>query len=414
MRALKITSNIQDRTLVLEKYYNDINKISLEDEKEIIKRIKEGDKRALDKLVINNLRFVVSVAKQYTYFGVPLVDLINEGNLGLIRASQLFDYNCEFKFISYAVWHVRANIQNHLNSLGNVVRIPVNRTASSIKLSRLVGQKEQELGYDISHGIAIEIFDDVKRVDIDHFYLKYGKRDSSLDFNMGDSDESFSLSDTLLLSDDTWVPDNLSEEDESKRILKWALSQLNYKEQTIMKYQLEYGSISSHIDVLAEELNITAYAIKVNYRNILNKLKNLIESYNPYNTSVKIPKKIKQQRILLPLKKEEVKAIIERDLNKEIEAIKKEEEKKERLNRKLTRAEVLEIRGILPEPIQQVPNKKEIVLPNNERVVLDAFFGGYIGEIKSDKVKIREMSKSLGISKGEILGIINRYKRANR
>jgi RNA polymerase primary sigma factor len=414
MRALKITSNIQDRTLVLEKYFNDINKISLEDEKEIIKRIKEGDKRALDKLVINNLRFVVSVAKQYTYFGVPLMDLINEGNLGLITAAHKFDYDCDLKFISYAVWHVRANIQNHLNSLGNIVRIPVNRTSSSIKLSRLVGQKEQELGYEISHGLAIDLFDDVKMIDIDHFYLKYGKRDSSLDFNMGDSDESFSLSDTLLLSDDTWVPDSLSEEDETKRILKWALSQLNYKEQTIMKYQLEFGSITSHVDVIAEELKITTYAVKVNYRNILNKLKNLIESYNPYNTSIKIPKKIKQQRILPPLKKEEIKLIVENDLKLEIEAKKKEEERKERLNRKLTRDEVLEIRNMDKKPSNVLPIKKENELSNNELIVLDAFFGGYIGEIKSDKVKIREISKNLGLSKGEILGIVNRYKRANR
>ena len=396
MRALKITSNIQDRTLVLDKYFNDINKISLEDEKEIIKRIKDGDKRALGKLVENNLKFVVSVAKQYVHFGVPLVDLINEGNIGLIRASQLFDYDCEFKFISYAVWHIRANIQNHLNSLGNVVRIPLNRTASSIKLSKLVGQKEQELGYDISHGIAIEIFDDVKRVDIDHFYLKYGKRDSSLDFNMGDSDESFSLSDTLLLSDDTWVPDNLSEEDETKRILKWAISQLSYSEQTILKYQLEFGTIASHIDFLAEELGITTYAVKASYRNILNKLKALIEGYDPYKNSIEIKKK--KPKKLVPLKREEVRIIVERDLEKEV--------KKEK-TKLLTREEVLEIRDIKPKVI-------ESALPSNESMVLDAFFNRPIGGSDSDKVKIREISKSLGISKGEILGIINRYKRANK
>lgn len=412
MRSLKITSNIQDRTLVLEKYYNDINKISLEDEKEIIKRIKKGDKRALDKLIINNLRFVVSVAKQYSKFGIPLVDLINEGNIGLIKAASKFDYNSEYKFISYAVWWIRQMIQNHLHTLGNVVRIPINRTSNSIKLSRLVGEKEQELGYEISHGLAIDLFEDVEKIDIDHFYLKYGKKDSSLDFNMGDSDESFTLADTLLLNDESWSPDNMTEKDENKKILKWALSKLTYNEQIVMKYELEYNGISSYIDNIAEELSVTTYSVKVIYKCALKNLKHIIEGYNPY--SEKTVKKLIKPRLLVPLKKEEVKAIVNRDLIKDIEAIKKEEEKKERLNRKLTRDEVLEIRGIIPEPIQQGPIKKEIILPNNERIVLDAFFSGYIGEIKSDKVKIREISKNLGISKGEILGIINRYKRANK
>lgn len=400
MRSLTITTNIQDRTLVLDKYFNDINKISTEDEKEILKRINGGDEKSLVKLIENNLKFVVSVAKQYTKFGVPLTDLINEGNIGLIKASKLFDYGCEFKFISYAVWHIRANIQNHLNSLGNVVRIPVNRTANSIKLSRLVGEKEQELGYDISHGMAIELFKDVKRVDIDHFYLKYGKKDSSLDSNMGDSDESFSLSDTLLISDDTWVPDNLSEEDETKRILKWAISQLSYNEQIIMKYQLEYGSITSHIDNIAEELDTTAYGVKSNYRNILNKLKTLIEGYNPYKNNVQMKKVKTKLKKISPLKREEVKLIVKKDL--EIE-LKKEEE----IKKHLTREDVLEICDIKPKVVESTVLK-------NESMVLDAFFNRPIGGSVSDKVMIRNISRSLDISKGEILGIINRYRRANK
>src|ERR1051326_1191346 len=149
MRQLKITKQITNReTASLEKYLHEISRESLitaEDEVELAKRIKAGDVTALDKMVRANLRFVVSVSKQYQNQGLSLPDLINEGNLGLIKAAQRFDETRGFKFISYAVWWIRQSILQALAEQSRIVRLPLNKIGSINKINKTASKLEQDL-----------------------------------------------------------------------------------------------------------------------------------------------------------------------------------------------------------------------------------------------------------------------------
>lgn len=140
MRQLKIEQSITVRdTIALQKYFQEVSSIemiSADEEAELARRIRKGDQNALEKLVTANLRFVVSVAKQYQNYGISLNDLINEGNIGLIRAAQKFDETKGFKFISYAVWWIRQNIQNAIQDQGRIVRIPANRSGLLLRIKR--------------------------------------------------------------------------------------------------------------------------------------------------------------------------------------------------------------------------------------------------------------------------------------
>jgi len=148
MRQLKITKSITNReSQSLEKYLQEIGKVDLitpEEEVQLAIRIKQGDQYALEKLTKANLRFVVSVAKQYQNQGLSLSDLINEGNLGLIKAAQRFDETRGFKFISYAVWWIRQSILQALAEQSRIVRLPLNKVGLSNKISKAYSQLEQE------------------------------------------------------------------------------------------------------------------------------------------------------------------------------------------------------------------------------------------------------------------------------
>ena len=149
MRQLKITKQVTNReTASLDKYLQEIGRVDLitaEEEVELAKRIKEGDHAALERLVKANLRFVVSVSKQYQNQGLTLPDLINEGNLGLIKAAQRFDETRGFKFISYAVWWIRQSILQALAEQSRIVRLPLNKIGSINKINKAYAQLEQEL-----------------------------------------------------------------------------------------------------------------------------------------------------------------------------------------------------------------------------------------------------------------------------
>ena len=150
MRQLKITQSITNRreSQSLEKYFNDISKMDLltaDEEVELAKRIRKGDKQALDRLTTANLRFVVSVAKQYQNRSLSLNDLINEGNAGLVKAAQKFDEKRGFKFISYAVWWIRQSIMQALAEQSRIVRLPLNKTGTLNKINRAFSDLEQNL-----------------------------------------------------------------------------------------------------------------------------------------------------------------------------------------------------------------------------------------------------------------------------
>lgn len=148
MRQLKITQSITNRdSKTLEKYFNEVSKeelLSPEQEVDLARRIKSGDRQALEKLVKANLRFVVSVAKQYQHSKVPLNDLINEGNIGLVKAAQKFDETKGFKFISYAVWWIRQSIMQALADNSRFIRIPVNKVGALSKIKEAVAIMEQK------------------------------------------------------------------------------------------------------------------------------------------------------------------------------------------------------------------------------------------------------------------------------
>ena len=147
MRQLKITKSITNReSAALEKYLQEISKetmISTEEEVELAQRIKKGDQKALERLTKANLRFVVSVAKQYQNQGLSLPDLINEGNLGLLKAAERFDETRGFKFISYAVWWIRQSILQAISEQSRIVRLPLNQVGSVNKINREINRFEQ-------------------------------------------------------------------------------------------------------------------------------------------------------------------------------------------------------------------------------------------------------------------------------
>ncbi len=191
MRQLKITNQITNRNSdSLEKYLYEIGKIDLltaEEEVELAKRIKAGDQVALDRLTRANLRFVVSVAKQYQNQGLSLADLVNEGNLGLIKAAQRFDETKGFKFISYAVWWIRQSIMQAIVEQSRLVRLPLNKVGSFNRYHRTCAQLEQELGREAtpdevctSMGISLE---ELKEI------LKNNTRYLSMDAPIGGEDD---------------------------------------------------------------------------------------------------------------------------------------------------------------------------------------------------------------------------------
>jgi RNA polymerase primary sigma factor len=161
MRQLKISKQITNReSQSLDKYLQEIGKVDLitaEVEVELAKRIREGDQVALEKLTKANLRFVVSVAKQYQNNGLTLGDLINEGNLGLIKAAKRFDEKRGFKFISYAVWWIRQSIMQALAEQSRIVRLPLNRVSSLTKISRTFAQLEQKFQREPSNEEVAEL-----------------------------------------------------------------------------------------------------------------------------------------------------------------------------------------------------------------------------------------------------------------
>ncbi len=163
MRQLKITKSITNReSQSLEKYLQEIGKVDLltpEEEVDLAQRIKKGDQMALEQLTKANLRFVVSVAKQYQNQGLSLSDLINEGNLGLIKAAQRFDETRGFKFISYAVWWIRQSILQALAEQSRIVRLPLNKVGSLNKINRAFSELEQEFEREPSSDELAELLE---------------------------------------------------------------------------------------------------------------------------------------------------------------------------------------------------------------------------------------------------------------
>src|SRR6202162_2939349 len=192
MRQLKITKSITNReSESLEKYLQEIGKVDLitpEEEVELAKKIKVGDAAALDKMVRANLRFVVSVSKQYQNQGLSLPDLINEGNLGLIKAAQRFDETRGFKFISYAVWWIRQSILQALAEQSRIVRLPLNKVGLTNRIAKAYSMLEQQFEREPSAEELAELLElDIEEVTST---LGIGGRHISVDTPLNEGEES--------------------------------------------------------------------------------------------------------------------------------------------------------------------------------------------------------------------------------
>ncbi len=263
MRQLKITKQVTNRdTPSLDKYLQEIGKVDLispEDEVILARKIKYGDSDALKKLVKANLRFVVSVAKQYQNQGMSLPDLINEGNLGLMKAAQRFDETRGFKFISYAVWWIRQAILQSLAEQARIVRLPVNKIGSINRINRAFARLEQEYEREPS---SAEIADMLEMIPEDvKESLKTNGRTVSMDAPLS-SEEDNTMYD-VLQSDDTPSPDrNLINESLAFEIER-ALSTLSSRESKVLK--LYFGLGMKHpftLEEIGEELNLTRERVR--------------------------------------------------------------------------------------------------------------------------------------------------------
>ncbi len=263
MRQLKITKQVTNRdTPSLDKYLQEIGKVDLispEEEVSLARRIKSGDSDALSKLVKANLRFVVSVAKQYQNQGMSLPDLINEGNLGLMKAAQRFDETRGFKFISYAVWWIRQAILQSLAEQARIVRLPVNKTGSINRINRAFSKLEQEYEREPSSAEIADMLemapDEVKES------LKTNGRTVSMDAPIS-SEEDNNMYD-ILQSMDTPSPDkNLINESLAYEIER-ALSTLSPREAKVLK--LYFGINMKHpftLEEIGEELALTRERVR--------------------------------------------------------------------------------------------------------------------------------------------------------
>lgn len=222
MRQLKITNQITQRdSLALEKYLQEISKIKLltaEQEVQLAQKVREGDAMALENLVKANLRFVVSVAKQYQNQGLPLSDLVNEGNLGLIKAAQKFDETKGFKFISYAVWWIRQSILQALVEQSRIVRLPLNKVGSYNKITQAMAAFEQEFQREPTHEELEDILE-ISSKEIDDL-IKSATRHLSMDAPMGEDGDNGNLYDILVDGDATETEIKLMKESLKKEIKK--------------------------------------------------------------------------------------------------------------------------------------------------------------------------------------------------
>ena len=283
MRQLKITKSITNReSASLDKYLQEIGReelISVSEEVELAQRIKKGDHAALEKLTKANLRFVVSVAKQYQIQGLSLPDLINEGNLGLIRAAQKFDETRGFKFISYAVWWIRQSILQALAEQSRIVRLPLNQVGSLNKITKELSKFEQENERRPSSEELAERLDMPE--DKVTETLKVSGRHISVDAPFVDGEDN-SLLDVIPNDDSPMADSNLNQESLSKEVDR-ALKQLYDREREILKMFFGIGCQEMTLEEIGQKFDLTRERVRQIKEKAIRRLKGqkskLLKSY---------------------------------------------------------------------------------------------------------------------------------------
>ena len=262
MRQLKITKQVTNReTASLDKYLQEIGKVELisaEEEVELAQRIKQGDKVALEKLTKANLRFVVSVSKQYQNQGLSLPDFINEGNLGLIKAAQRFDETRGFKFISYAVWWIRQSILQALAEQSRIVRLPLNQVGSLNKISKAFSKFEQE---NERRPSPEELADELA-IPVDKIAdtMKVSGRHISVDAPFVEGEDN-SLLDVLINDDSPMADRSLVNESLAKEIDR-ALDTLSQREKEIIQMFFGIGESEKTLEEIGDRFNLTRERVR--------------------------------------------------------------------------------------------------------------------------------------------------------
>ncbi|MCX7861401.1 MAG: RNA polymerase sigma factor RpoD/SigA [Bacteroidales bacterium] len=279
MRQLKIVKQVTNRDYVsLDVYLHEIGKLGLlspEEEVELARRIREGDMEAFEKLVKANLRFVVSVAKQYQNQGLSLPDLINEGNLGLMRAAMRFDETRGFKFISYAVWWIRQSILQALAEQARIVRLPLNKVGLQNKVLKAAIRLEQELEREPSaEEVAQYLEMPVEEV---KSYIKMTNKHVSMDAPINTEEET-TLIDVLNVETNE-VPDNLLITDSLRKEINRILNTLSYREAEIIRMYYGLDGYHQHsLDEIGEKFALTRERVRQIKEKALRRLKHTSKS----------------------------------------------------------------------------------------------------------------------------------------
>jgi RNA polymerase primary sigma factor len=286
MRQLKISKSITNReSESLEKYLQEIGRVELitpEEEVKLARLIRQGDQKALDRLTKANLRFVISVAKQYQNQGLTLPDLINEGNLGLIKAAQRFDETRGFKFISYGVWWIRQSIMQALAEQSRIVRLPLNKVGLTNRISRAYSHLEQEY----ERAPSIEEIAEYLEADLEEVTttMRMSARHVSMDSPLGDSEESTLID--VMINDNAESADKQITFDDGLRLeIQRSLTLLTPRQKEVICFFYGIGvDHSVTLEELAERYGLTRERVRQIKDKALEKLKtfsgsNLLRDY---------------------------------------------------------------------------------------------------------------------------------------
>ena len=274
MRQLKITKSITNReSAALEKYLQEISKetmISAEEEVELAQRIKKGDTKALERLTKANLRFVVSVAKQYQNQGLSLPDLINEGNLGLLKAAERFDETRGFKFISYALWWIRQSILQAISEQSRIVRLPLNQVGSVNKINREINRFEQlnERRPSVDE-IAEKV--DLPQEKIDEAMAINGHQ-ISVDAPFVEGEDNSLLD--VMANSDAPLADNQLVEESLKSEIQNALSALNERERNVVEASYGINQPELTLEEIGTKFGLTRERVRQIKEKAIRKLRN--------------------------------------------------------------------------------------------------------------------------------------------
>ena len=273
MRQLKINKSITNRSsAALDKYLVEIGReelISTDEEVELAQRIHKGDQEALDRLTRANLRFVVSVAKQYQNQGLALNDLIDEGNLGLIKAAQKFDETRGFKFISYAVWWIRQSILQAISEQSRIVRMPLNQVGFQSKLSKAIVSFEQEFERRPSAQELADILDtDLTKV---QDALGTNGKKVSVDAPFQDDDSNCLID--VMQDESAPGTDNSMERESLSSDLEAALAVLNERERTVLKMLFGIGRNEMTAEEVANNMSLTRERVRQSKERALRRLR---------------------------------------------------------------------------------------------------------------------------------------------